>query len=410
MHDERYRPSIEYYELLTICVVILLHALFIVLSGKGLFEANPYNTYTLQAQAWLSGRLDLGQDYPWLELAVYHQKYFVSFPPFPSYLLLPFAIISGANTPDQCIAFGVMLLGVHFAYKLSRSWDVPKQKSMIFALLLYCGSNVWQVTVDGWVWFFAQNLSLCLTLMSLFYAKKGRAGSSFCCLACAIGCRPFQILYFPLLCILLWRTQTGNLQKRLFYFLNRWYTWIPSLLVIFSYLLLNTLRFQNPFEFGHNYLPEFTDSKYGQFHFSYFSENLSHLFRFGTWSNSGAFEFYRFDGINLFFVFPMTILLLVLVTQSIFQRRSVPDLPLLLLSMVLSFVHMFFLLLHKTLGGAHFGNRYFVDAMPYFYIALLPFGTSRHGNSKFCFYTAGISFVMGLIVNFWGVLWFYGRL
>ena len=43
-----------------------------------------YKSYSLQAMAWLNGRLDLGQDYPWLELAVFQERYYVSFPPFPS--------------------------------------------------------------------------------------------------------------------------------------------------------------------------------------------------------------------------------------------------------------------------------------------------------------------------------------
>ena len=47
----------------------------------------------LQAQSWLEGRLDLGKDYPYLELAVFGGKYYVSFPPFPSYIMFPFAAL-----------------------------------------------------------------------------------------------------------------------------------------------------------------------------------------------------------------------------------------------------------------------------------------------------------------------------
>ena len=73
-------------------------------TGQWPWQSNPYNSYALQTDSWLKGRLDLGQDYPWLELAIYQGKYFVSFPPFPSYVLIPFVMIFGANTPDHLIA------------------------------------------------------------------------------------------------------------------------------------------------------------------------------------------------------------------------------------------------------------------------------------------------------------------
>ena len=76
---------------------------------------NPYNSYTLQACAWLEGRLDLGRDYTWLELAIVDGRYYVSFPPFPSYVMLPFAALFGENTPDGLIALSVTLLSVVYA-------------------------------------------------------------------------------------------------------------------------------------------------------------------------------------------------------------------------------------------------------------------------------------------------------
>ena len=44
-------------------------------TGHWITEENPYRSYTLQACAWLDGRLDLGTDYPWLELAIYEGKF-----------------------------------------------------------------------------------------------------------------------------------------------------------------------------------------------------------------------------------------------------------------------------------------------------------------------------------------------
>ncbi|MGH8247133.1 MAG: hypothetical protein ACREUU_11970, partial [Gammaproteobacteria bacterium] len=44
----------------------------------------PYINHIYQADAFLHGRLDLGQDYPWLELAFKDGKVYEVHPPVPS--------------------------------------------------------------------------------------------------------------------------------------------------------------------------------------------------------------------------------------------------------------------------------------------------------------------------------------
>lgn len=89
-------------------------------TGQWPWQSNPYNSYALQTDSWLKGRLDLGQNYEWLELAIYQGKYFVSFPPFPSYVLIPFVVLFGTNTPDHLIALAVTIIGCIYAVKLYR--------------------------------------------------------------------------------------------------------------------------------------------------------------------------------------------------------------------------------------------------------------------------------------------------
>ena len=65
-------------------IVLAVHFVVAAFSGSWPWSSNSYNSYLLQTLSWLEGRLDLGQNYEWLELAIYNGKYFVSFPPFPS--------------------------------------------------------------------------------------------------------------------------------------------------------------------------------------------------------------------------------------------------------------------------------------------------------------------------------------
>ena len=86
------RKKIGSYACTIICVLALA-AVCMVFIGYRPNAENPYRSYALQTQSWLEGRLDLGQDYPWLELAIYEDRYYVSFPPFPSYVMLPFLLM-----------------------------------------------------------------------------------------------------------------------------------------------------------------------------------------------------------------------------------------------------------------------------------------------------------------------------
>lgn len=90
------REKVE-YAIVAVLSILMYLILMWILTGNGLFSHNTYNSYALQAESWCKGRLDLGQNYSFLELAFYKGKYYVSFPPFPSYLLLPFALFGEAT-------------------------------------------------------------------------------------------------------------------------------------------------------------------------------------------------------------------------------------------------------------------------------------------------------------------------
>lgn len=400
--------------LASLLAVTAFHVLFMVFSGKGLLSPNPYNSYAKQAAAWARGQLDLGQDFPWLELAVYQGRYYVSFPPFPSYVLFPFALFLGENTPDSLFAFFSLLLGTAYASRLAAQLGLDRKMRTVLPVFLFCCNNLWQITVDGWVWFLAQNFSFTLTLAAFSYALDGKKGRALFCLCAAVGCRPFQILYFPWICLLLLRQNGKNFKQLLG---EKAYRFLPAVGLAFSFFLLNFLRFGNPFEFGHNYLPEFVHSQNGQFSFSYLGENLYSLVRLPT-LEGGRMQFPQFNGCSVFLVYPILWLWLWSAGEKAWGlkasgggkalRALLPDLAV-LLSVSL---HLLLFCCHKTMGGAHFGNRYPADAMPLVYLITLwdreqcrsaSSGPVRFGK------LAGFTLLAawGLVINFAGVLNFY---
>ncbi len=128
-------------------------------------------------------------------------------------------------------------------------------------------------------------------------------------------------------------------------------------------------RFGNVLEFGHNYLPEFTESTYGQFSLHYLAENVGRLLRLPAWEQ-GKPQFPLFDGVAFWLVSPIFLCFAADWLRSLWNREKGGQL-LAALTAGLVAVHFLLLALHKTMGGWHFGNRYTVDAIPFLFLALI---------------------------------------
>lgn len=380
--------------------IILIHLIVSLFTGKWVFSDNPYNSYTLQALSWLEGRLDLGRNYEYLELAIYGGKYYVSFPPFPSYILLPFAFIFGKQTPDGWISLAVCLIGAWFAYKIGVSLLHNEKKAAFWTLFLYSGTNILFLTLDGWVWFFAQNLSLMLSFMTINFAIEGKLTRCLCCFVMSIGCRPFQVIYLPVLCYLFLIKKKQKVKN-----------WIVPMItsggIGISYMVLNYMRFGNVWEFGHNYLPEFLEAANGQFSVHYMKENILCLLRLPYFTEDLKLNFYHFNGTAFWLVSPVFLSAFILFIHSIYNW-NVQDIYNRRLILILTFcilIHIIWFTAHKTMGGWHFGNRYTVDAIPYLYfmICYILLNKSNTKNEIIHFYL----FICGIFINVIGTIIFY---
>ena len=357
---------------LSILVVMGVIAAF---TGGWPWNENSYNSYTLQADSWLRGRLDLinGEDYNWLELAIYDGKYYVSFPPFPSYIMLPFVLVFGMATPDHWIAVVVTMVGAVYAIRLYKAVTTNHRQIGFFVSFLYLASGLLFVSINGYVWFIAQNMCFTLSLMSLFYAVRGKGGWALALWACAVGCRPMVVLYLPLLVCILWKKWKAEEEGAGLISLirTRWYWGIGVILIALSYMLLNYLRFGSVLEFGHNYLPEFTRTETGQFHISYLVDNLQKLLRLPIPDpESHILKFPTENGMAFWLATPLFLTIAAAWLYAVVKKRKQQS-ALLFLLPLLALLHVLFICSHKTLGGWHFGNRYLLDTLPYLFYGLL---------------------------------------
>lgn len=385
----------------TVAAVFLVLMMF---TGQWPWRANDYNTYAMQADAWLHGRLDLGQDYLWLELAVYDGKYFASFPPFPSYVLLPFAVFCGADTPDHLIALFTAALAVWYAAVLYREAG-GERGALFWVLFLFLGTGYAYIAVNGYVWFLAQSMCFTLSLMALTYALRGAGGRALTLWACAVGCRPTVILFLPVLLALLWRAWCAEnpasgpgmlLRKKL-------YWGVGPLLLGVSYMTLNFLRFGNVLEFGHNYLPEFVRAPQGQFSLSYLGENIGKLFRLPRWQGDELpLDFQMIDGMAFWLVNPMLLAIAAAWGCAVWKKRR-EHLSLLWVLPPLVLAYIFVLCCHRTLGGWQFGNRYLLDVMPWLFCGLVLWKPKSPRFENVCVPL----FALGAAVNFAGTIQAY---
>ena len=332
------------------------------LTGTPLFGRSPYCTYTLQAMAWRRGKVSLGQDYPWLELAVYHDDFYVSFPPVPTIPVYLLTFIFGEAVPDNALVKLYALMGLLAAFGALRSsgWKTP---SAAFAALCaaFCGSAM-ALSVQGAVWYQAQMLAFMTILGAAWFVSRGKITPALLFYALSVGCRPFNVAYGPLIMFLWYRGQKDKSLAAAAKGL--WKGVALGLCVAAGLAAYNVARFGNPLEFGTNYLPEFMRSEHGQFSLSHLAGNVR-TFLFGLplqRAEAGGWALRQF-GFSVFLANPLLLCLLIRFVLDCARRRATPEKA---LCFLLFAAQLFLLLLHRTFGGFQFGARYAVDLVPYF--------------------------------------------
>jgi len=328
-----------------------------------------YNSYTLQAMAWREGKIALGRDYPHLELAIFENDWYVSFPPVPTIPMYLLTFIFGADTPDALMVKLYAMVALLAIYGLLAHMRWNRWQAAFMALMMVVGGSMLPLLMNGAVWYQAQTLAFMLTAISVALMMRGRTTGALVLYALAVGCRPFNVCYGPLLMAVWYLKRPGRRMKTAVRKL--WPGIALGLCVAAAYAAYNYVRFGNPLEFGHNYLPEFTRSENGQFSIKYLAANAKRfLLGLPVYRTETGWEFEKF-GSSVFLGNPMLMLLVVWYAADIVRGRANAARH---LTMAAFAVHLFLLLLHRTGGGFQLGARYAVDLTLY---ALIYLGLRR---------------------------------
>lgn len=380
--------------MLCIPALMLLGYIFIhMLFGGTLLSYNCWDSYSLQAMSWLSGRLDMGKNYEWLELAVYNGKYYLSFPPLPSVVMLPLVLLFGERTPSNLVSALYGIFTAMIAYKILKKAGMKRGGAVFFAIAYVWGSNMLWLSTSGGVWFLAQGLNMLLLTACVYFAQQKMRVAAYAMAALAVGCRPFSVcMFLPLMAYFYMADKDRPMADRI---RGQIRSLIIPAFIALCYMLYNYVRFGNVLEFGHNYLPEFTESEKGQFSLSYILPNLYNLLlRPVTLRGDLTLEYPLFDGFMFYIANPMFLIWFAAVVKDVLQKK----LDAVRLCIVIAvLIELLLLCAHKTLGGWQFGARYTVDMLPMALMYLLLKKDEPGGISAFIM-------AAGMMFNLYGAL------
>jgi hypothetical protein len=377
------------------------------------------------ANSFLHGQLSVVGDKPpgdndWSR---YRGRWYVSFPPFPAAVLLPAVAVFGVRLWDRLFWAIFAGLGPALLFVLLRhlrenlhSGRSPRDDLALTALFAF-GSAYYYTAVQGTVWFAAHVVAVPLIALYLLFALGARRPmAAGLMLGLCFLTRPTTLLLGVVFLVEALEASRGERSQAVAAGLDqaspvvRLSAWLrgvepraalariarfalPLLVVGALAMWFNAARFDDPFEFGHNYLKiRWTGriEKWGLFNYHYLPKNLAVFLAALPWLSSKV-PYLRISrhGLALWFTTPHTL-------GVLWPKRSAVTMHGLALGALAVAVAD---LCYQNSGWIQFGYRFSLDYAVLVF-ALLALGGRRIGLG---FYTL-LGFA--LAVNLFGALTF----
>lgn len=349
----------------------------------------PYNHFTLLADSFLKGKLYVEGVYPWLEkVPIDEYRFYVTNPPMPAIIALPFVYFFGKEFPQEYLAqmmgMGIVGLTMILSLKLTKNLKISIWSGMLIGL----GSIVWFLSSVGSIWYIGQVASVFFITWALVEIKgKSRPILIGALLGASFLSRSHMALTFPFIIFLNW-----DKFKKVDVFIKLMIGFIPFAAFGFTY---NYLRFGNILDNGYNYIPDVDTSPWfpkGIWHPSYIPKNLKILFlEMPRFKNEFPYIFPSWGGMAIWLTSPAFLF-------SFFAPLKRLDSKLMWINILIT---SFIVTSHGGTGFSQFGYRFAVDFYPFLtYLTIL--GISERGGLKKIHW---LLLIFSIIVNLWGVLW-----
>lgn len=212
-----------------------------------------FNLHVTQAGAWLQGRTDVPTG---TDVSIFNGKNYVSFPPFPSLLVLPVVAMAGVQaTNTVLIALLLSALNIALLLLICREWQIESNIALWASAGFIFGSAYWQaVFQSGGVWNFSHVVSVVCGLMAITLAKRTGIGwLAGLFIGLSFLTRQLTIFLAVFVVMVLWQHPRLAEQK------SRWVQlalFAGAIAVcVAAYLGYNALRFGSPLQTGYTLMP-----------------------------------------------------------------------------------------------------------------------------------------------------------
>jgi hypothetical protein len=398
-------------------VLFCVALLSLMVSSKNL-GINPFGSsnshFLYQAQSFLQGRLDIPH-FTKEDIILVNGKYYIVYPPFPAFLMIPFVAIFGLGFSDIFFTQVFSAINVVLLFWLletlrvsGRSRRTPQQ-NFVLSFFFFFGTINFYLSLGGTMWFSAHILATFCTLSFMLLAFKRHYALSALCLGCAFLTRAPAVVGLPLLVYLILEDQAGTDKLRDLFNQVRMLPWrklslalAPLLIAVLVFLARNALAFGSPWETGYSLLIQqlYPDVHYGVVSPHYiWSDLVANFLSFPSFTFRDAFDISpRLDllrggiGLSVFATTPLFLFLF-------FIRNHHPSTLRKVLWFVVVLITALTLVYHAA-GWFQFGSRYLFEAYPYAF-ALLALSEIEFG---WRFYLLG---VVGIAINFFGAAVFW---
>jgi hypothetical protein len=259
-----------------------------------LVRHTQYNHYALLADAWIHGRQFLAGGPPSYamnnDFVDFQGKTYISFPPLPAMLMLPFVKLSGSAENFRDGQFILWLAGLAPAIlflvleKLRRTGRAPRtqRENLVLALLFAFGSVYFFTAVEGTVWFAAMVVAAAASALYVLFALDAErpllAGAMIGCLYLSRPTAILMALLFALEAIRVAMSPDRKVDVRAV--ARRYVLFALPILVAFAFVAwTNWTRYgrASPFYFDHEFLSvawRARMSRWGMVNYHYLAKNL----------------------------------------------------------------------------------------------------------------------------------------
>jgi len=346
----------------------------------------PYDYFARLADSFLTGRLYLTDNPPWLnELIPINNKFYVAYPPMPAILLMPFKLLFKSSFFQEQLSFlvGASISITYFA--ISKKITKSLKAALWTTIFVSFGTILWFLSTAGSSWYLGQTCATLFLSLAIFeHITKKRPWVLGIFLGAAFLSRIHLILAIPFF------VTDASVKKKFKFLFLFMLGFLPFLVFNFYY---NLVRFGTIFDKGYFLIPGLFEEPWyqqGIFNLSYIPRHLKVIFlSLPIVKTSYPFVIPSWGGLAIWITSPAFV-------YSLFAPLKVGEVKMSWISIILISLVLFS---HGTTGFAQFGYRFAVDFYP-FLILITIYALHKRGIK----WHHWLVLMICILVNAWGVI------